>query len=242
MPLASIASLSDAEAFFASHPASVAVFYSVAPWSPPSQQLAEVIATLAEDYPVFSFFKVDADAPDVGPLCAATALTTVPCVSVLRGGRLVGSVPGFDPEAVAKILDTAAAAPAPAAAAASAAATAAPAPAADPWPALEARLKALIAHAPVVLFMKGVPTAPRCGFSRQVVELLAAHRVVYESFDILTDNAVREGLKKLSKWPTYPQLYADGQLVGGLDVLKELAEAGELEESLPEGSIAPAEA
>jgi Grx4 family monothiol glutaredoxin len=80
--------------------------------------------------------------------------------------------------------------------------------------------------------MKGSPQEPRCGFSRQIVQLLEEEGVVFDSFDIMGDNAVREGLKKLSNWPTYPQLYAGGKLVGGLDVVKELRDEGELKDPL----------
>ena len=85
--------------------------------------------------------------------------------------------------------------------------------------------------------MKGSPDAPRCGFSRQIAELLAAEKVKFDSFDILSDEEVRQGLKTFSNWPTYPQLYADGKLLGGLDVVKELQEEGELLDSLPAAAV-----
>jgi len=94
--------------------------------------------------------------------------------------------------------------------------------------ALDERLKALISQAPVMLFMKGEPDAPQCGFSRQIVNLLDENGVRFGFFNILEDEEVRQGLKKFSNWPTYPQVYAHGELLGGLDVCKELAEGGEL--------------
>ncbi|XP_035218199.1 glutaredoxin 3-like isoform X4 [Stegodyphus dumicola] len=94
---------------------------------------------------------------------------------------------------------------------------------------LNARLQKLINKAPVMLFMKGSPSVPRCGFSKQVIALLDSHNAKYETFDILEDFDVREGLKKFSNWPTYPQLYINGELVGGLDILKELSLCGELD-------------
>jgi len=97
---------------------------------------------------------------------------------------------------------------------------------------LEEKLKQLTHKAPVMLFMKGNPSAPKCGFSSKIVQLLQSEGVAFDSFDILTDNEVREGLKKYSNWPTYPQLYSNGQLVGGLDVVKELIESGEFKEAL----------
>ena len=98
---------------------------------------------------------------------------------------------------------------------------------------LDERLKSLTSKAPVVLFMKGSPDEPRCGFSRQAVALLRDNKIVFDTFDILSDEEVRQGLKKYSNWPTYPQLYGDGKLIGGLDIMKELNEEGELADSLP---------
>uniref|UniRef100_A0A3Q3FSV8 Glutaredoxin 3 n=1 Tax=Labrus bergylta TaxID=56723 RepID=A0A3Q3FSV8_9LABR len=95
------------------------------------------------------------------------------------------------------------------------------------------RLKKLINAAPCMLFMKGSAQDPRCGFSRQIVALLKTHGIQFSSFDILSDEEVRQGLKAYSNWPTYPQLYANGELVGGLDIVKELAESGELENTCP---------
>ncbi|CAN8068906.1 unnamed protein product [Agarophyton chilense] len=94
------------------------------------------------------------------------------------------------------------------------------------------RLTRLVSGSEVMLFMKGSPTAPRCGFSRRIVEILREEAVQYEHFDILTDNEVRQGLKKMWEWPTYPQLYAHGKLVGGLDIVKELVQCGELKREL----------
>ena len=84
------------------------------------------------------------------------------------------------------------------------------------------RLTRLTRAAPIMLFMKGTPQDVTCKFSRQMVDILDSNSIVYGSFDILTDEGVRQGLKSFSKWNTYPQLYARGNLVGGLDVVKEL--------------------
>ena len=98
---------------------------------------------------------------------------------------------------------------------------------------LESRLKRLITSHKVMLFMKGSPSEAACGFSSRIVNLLANYpQIKYGSFDIFSDAVVREGLKKYSNWPTYPQLYVDGALVGGIDICLELHEAGELEEAL----------
>jgi Grx4 family monothiol glutaredoxin len=99
-------------------------------------------------------------------------------------------------------------------------------------PTLEERLKQLVRKEPIMLFMKGLPSAPRCGFSRQMVEILEGEGVPFGAFDILEDDEVRQGLKSLSNWPTYPQLYVNGSLIGGLDIVKELKEDGSLKEEL----------
>jgi Grx4 family monothiol glutaredoxin len=111
---------------------------------------------------------------------------------------------------------------------------------AEIWPAsakvqsLDDRIRDIIASAPVVLFMKGVPAAPQCGFSQQIVGMLNKQRIKYATFNILEDNAVRQGIKVYSKFPTFPQLYVNNQLIGGLDICKELEADDELAELWPE--------
>jgi Grx4 family monothiol glutaredoxin len=97
---------------------------------------------------------------------------------------------------------------------------------------LEERLSQLVKRSPVMMFMKGLPSQPKCGFSRQLVEILDQEGIAYDSFDILQDEEVRQGLKTFSNWPTYPQLYVNGELIGGLDIGKELHEDGSLKEAL----------
>lgn len=87
--------------------------------------------------------------------------------------------------------------------------------------ALFARLAELVKAAPVMLFMKGTPSAPQCGFSRQLVGILRERSVKYGFFNILADEDVRQGLKEFADWPTFPQLWVRGELVGGLDIVKE---------------------
>lgn len=89
--------------------------------------------------------------------------------------------------------------------------------------AFQESLDALVNSAKVLLFMKGTPREPKCGFSRKTVQLLRDNEIPFSSFDILTDEQVRQGLKKYSNWPTYPQLYVRGKLIGGLDILNEMA-------------------
>ena len=80
----------------------------------------------------------------------------------------------------------------------------------------------------VMLFMKGSPAMPQCGFSAQVVEMLNREGVEFESLDVLGDPDVRQGIKEFSDWPTIPQLYVGGEFVGGCDIVTELYQSGEL--------------
>ena len=80
----------------------------------------------------------------------------------------------------------------------------------------------------VVLFMKGTPVFPMCGFSASVVEILSQIGVKYSTVNVLDNNEIREGIKKFSNWPTIPQLYVKKEFVGGCDIIKEMSESGEL--------------
>lgn len=84
---------------------------------------------------------------------------------------------------------------------------------------LQKRLGELVKAAPVMLFMKGTPSAPQCGFSRQTVSILREKGIRYGFFNILADDEVRQGLKEYSEWPTFPQVYVGGELIGGLDIV-----------------------
>ena len=100
--------------------------------------------------------------------------------------------------------------------------------ASTPAGSLEDRLKALINKSKVMVFVKGDRNTPRCGFSKQLIGILNETSVEYETFDILSDEEVRQGLKTYSDWPTYPQVYVNGELQGGLDIIKEMVTNGEL--------------
>lgn len=94
---------------------------------------------------------------------------------------------------------------------------------------LNERIKNLINSSKIFLFMKGNAQMPQCGFSANVIGILNAMNVSYNTFDILSDMDIRQGVKEFSNWPTYPQLYVNGQLVGGNDIIMEMYEGGELE-------------
>lgn len=90
----------------------------------------------------------------------------------------------------------------------------------------------------IVLYMKGSPALPQCGFSHVTVEILKQLGVPFASYDVLQDPALREGIKQFSNWPTIPQLYVDGELVGGCDIVRSLYENGELEKLVNKSSAA----
>src|SRR5215468_9698432 len=112
-----------------------------------------------------------------------------------------------------------------------AAAPAAPAPGPETSPIQEAIREAIAEH-DVILFMKGTPEAPACGFSARTVQALQSLQVPFAAVDILPDPRIRRELSALSSWPTIPQLFARGELVGGCDIVTEMLESGELEEAL----------
>lgn len=89
----------------------------------------------------------------------------------------------------------------------------------------------------VVLFMKGTPEAPQCGFSHQISQLLAHLGVEFHSVNVLADNGIRQGIKKFSDWPTIPQLYIKGEFLGGCDIVREMFQNGELQRYLTEKGI-----
>jgi len=89
-------------------------------------------------------------------------------------------------------------------------------------------IESLVKTNRVMLFMKGNPTFPQCGFSAAVVEVLKKHGGPFHHFNVLSDQAVREGIKEYAEWPTIPQLYVDGEFVGGCDIVREMDFNGEL--------------
>jgi len=89
----------------------------------------------------------------------------------------------------------------------------------------------------VVLFMKGTPMFPQCGFSAAVSHVLSTLQVKFKGVDVLEDMEIREGIKQFSNWPTIPQLYVKGEFIGGCDIVREMAETGELQQSFDEKGV-----
>ena len=93
---------------------------------------------------------------------------------------------------------------------------------------LRTRLESLVTGKKVMLFMKGTKQFPACGFSNAVIQILKKEGASFETFNILADPEIRQGLKEFSSWPTFPQLYVDGKFVGGCDIVTEMHQNGEL--------------
>mmetsp|Transcript_424 Transcript_424/g.361 ORF Transcript_424/g.361 Transcript_424/m.361 type:complete len:307 (+) Transcript_424:3-923(+) len=196
-----------------------------APWHPPSVHLTKVLEAVAKEQKSTRFAKANVD------LCVSLAksmgVEQVPFVVFLNPqGVTIDTLAGADPPKLVEKVKSLSSKPMEVAPVSNGATT-------D----LNSRLKALVNFSPVMLFMKGNKTEPQCKFSRQAIEIMQMHEVEYSTFDILQDDEVRQGLKEYSNWKTYPQLYVNGELLGGVDLMKEMEEDGSLGEML--GSAQP---
>lgn len=190
-----------------------------ADWHDPSKpggQMDSVFSALSGRYPTVAFAKIEAENVDTAGVAEALGVSVVPTFVGVLSGKAWGNVEGANPAELSGLLKRFIAA--------EAGSEEDPKAVQDRQDALNDRLRHLVSSAPVMLFMKGAPDAPRCGFSRKTVELLRSNNISFASFDILTDEDVRAGLKELFEWPTFPQLYVRGALIGGLDILNEMAE------------------
>ncbi|GMM51609.1 monothiol glutaredoxin [Starmerella bacillaris] len=203
----------------------IVILYFHADWAEPCEQMNTIFESLSQIYPQHEFIAIDADKFE--SIAEDSDVSAVPHFCILRNKLVLKELTGADPRALAKAIrdvngDTTASA---ATSANGTPKTASPQnEPEETGEALNDRLKKLVSAAPVMLFMKGTPAEPKCGFSRQLVAILRENQVRFGFFDILKDNAVRNGLKEFSDWPTFPQLYVNGELQGGLDIIKESLE------------------
>jgi Grx4 family monothiol glutaredoxin len=102
---------------------------------------------------------------------------------------------------------------------------------------LKTRIEKLISQYKVMLFMKWTPESPACGFSANAASMLVESGIYFESFDIYSDEEIRQGLKEYSSWPTFPQLYIDWELIGWVDIISEMYESGEFKEIKTEKNL-----
>ncbi|XP_062859718.1 glutaredoxin 3 [Trichomycterus rosablanca] len=199
---------------------SLTVVHFHAPWAPQCSQMNDVMEELAKEHKTTMFVKLEAEA--VPEISEKYEISSVPTFLFFKGGEKIDRLDGAHaPELTSKVQRLASSMGGPAG------------PGDAPKEDLNERLKKLINAAPCMLFMKGSPQEARCGFSKQIIQILKDQNIQYSSFDILSDEEVRMGLKTYSNWPTYPQVYVKGELIGGLDIIKELVESGEIGNTFP---------
>jgi len=206
----------------------------------PCEKTNEVVLALSKAYTNILVLSIQAIEQE--EVAESFDVESVPTFIILRGHTLLERIVGADSAKLTASIAKHARQPtealsktdkAPAAPPASTGTTVIPSSKQEETPEeLEARLRKLMNQSKVVAFIKGSPDAPRCGFSRKVVALLREQEVDFTHFDILTDESVRQGLKALNDWPTFPQIIVNGELIGGLDVVQEMAETGELQEAI----------
>ncbi|KAH7017840.1 monothiol glutaredoxin-4 [Ilyonectria destructans] len=230
--ISEVTSVPEWEQVLASVPPTTLVVVSFhAPWAAPCAQMATVLSTLASEYPVAEPLAtkwVSINAEDLSDISEAYDVTAVPFLVLLKNGKVLETVSGSSALKVRTAIETHAQQSGPEAPAEVTAngmdVDSTPVEEQDPEKKKEElfkRLGDLVKAASVMLFMKGTPSSPQCGFSRQMVGLLRENSVKYGFFNILADDEVRQGLKEYADWPTYPQLWIDGELVGGLDIVKD---------------------
>ncbi|KAJ2778518.1 glutaredoxin [Coemansia interrupta] len=207
------------------------VLYFWASWAEQCKQVESVVDDLATKYSKTQFFKIEAE--EFEDISDAYEINAVPTVIIAKKAKILARVEGAN---VAEVVGQVAAN------CGAANGVGGKQSSSDSKPEfkqdLNTRLKGLIERAPVMVFIKGTAAQPRCGFSRKIVGMLNEQNIKYGFFDILTDEQVRQGLKEYSDWPTYPQLYINGELVGGVDIVSEMIASGELTEMIPEDSLA----
>ncbi|BGP25719.1 monothiol glutaredoxin-5 [Rhodotorula toruloides] len=231
----------------------VSVLYFRTDWAEPCKTMDGVMIELAKRYEGVLFLSIEAESlPDISESFEVDA---VPYFILLRGHTLLTRLSGAQPSVLSAALKSHASKPSALSASSQqpiAAKTiyqpdekASGTPSAGGTVAaggqgdidesdaeLAARCDKLMKQSDVVLFMKGDRETPRCGFSQKIVGILDSQKIDYTTFDILQDEGVRQKLKEINEWPTFPQLVIKGEFVGGLDVVKEMEESGELQEML----------
>lgn len=217
-----------------SDPSKLIALYFHTPWAGPCKTMNSVFKTLADSKAQDSnivFLSINAD--DLSEISELFEVSAVPYFILIRNSTILKELSGADPkEFISALNQFSGTAPS----AEIASTTTVPPPSApitaetsaeESEDALNERLKKLTTAAPIMLFMKGSPSSPQCGFSRQLVAILREHQVRFGFFDILKDDSIRLGLKAFSDWPTFPQLYINGEFQGGLDIIKENIEEDE---------------
>jgi len=185
-------------------------------WCSACPEMDNLLTDFQKEFPnTFEFVKIDAE--EVAEVSLENSVTSVPTIMFFKKSKAIDKRDGFQPTDIKNLIIKYSSA-------------------VEPFTlrstegeenveknnmTLNERIKELINKKRLTVFMKGNSDHPKCGFSRQIVDILKAKNIDFWTFDILNDEEVRQGLKKYSDWPTYPQLYLDGELIGGLDIIRE---------------------
>ncbi|KAJ1978586.1 glutaredoxin [Dimargaris cristalligena] len=209
------------------HPNTTIVIFFSADWAPQCKPMSVLFDELAKKYTALQFVKVEAE--DFEEVAESYEVSAVPSFIFVHKLAIVDRVDGANAPEVSRLAEK----HSKSSAGSSTTTDRTTVPTTQVKQDLNTRLKELTHRSPVMIFIKGTPTQPRCGFSKTLVGLLNDNHVKYGYFDILGDEEVRQGLKQYSSWPTYPQLYIEGELTGGLDIIKDMIQSGEFAEVLP---------
>ncbi|CAL8115045.1 unnamed protein product [Orchesella dallaii] len=213
----------------------VVVVTFVAPWSTTCKNMMDLTREFVSDPEFEHILFCEIAAEEFPAVAQKYDIKSVPSVLFFRGNQITERLIGADVQDLTnKVMEHANKGPSLIGKPTRSVISQAPAAAASPDESLPLndRLKSLINQANIMIFMKGNPEQPRCGFSRQVIEIINATGLPYVTFDILENEEVRQGLKDYSQWQTYPQIYVRGELMGGLDIIKEMRDTGALNEAL----------
>ena len=184
----------------------------------------KLISTLASKHPTVRFGRVDAESPGGMEVAEQFSVSAVPFFAFVKNKTVIDRVEGFDALSVTQKCEKWAKVGTGAAQGLVSSETFVPPALVE----LQTELDRLINASPVMAFIKGSPDQPRCKFSRMLLEVLAEEKVLFGSFDILSNEAVRQGLKEKVNWPTFPMLFCSGKLIGGIDIVKDMKESGDL--------------
>ncbi|CAG59644.1 uncharacterized protein GVI51_G08019 [Nakaseomyces glabratus] len=205
----------------------IAIYFHTS-WAEPCKAISELYRAISEDESNkdVSFLAVDAD--EQAEIAELFEISAVPYFVLIRNGTILKELSGANPKEFLAALEECRRAGTESKSKESNGAVEDDEDSEDSEEETEEemnmRLTKLVNAAPVMLFMKGNPSEPKCGFSRQIVGILREHQIRFGFFDILRDDTVRTNLKKFSDWPTFPQLYINGEFQGGLDIIKESLE------------------
>eukprot|EP00919_Chromeraceae_sp_WS-2016_P059788 GHVR01142098.1.p1 GENE.GHVR01142098.1~~GHVR01142098.1.p1 ORF type:complete len:227 (+),score=58.79 GHVR01142098.1:21-701(+) len=193
-------------------------------WHPPAVHMVAVMKPMTEDFNNCNFYQIDGDKGS--DLMKRLGVQSVPTVLLIKQGNEISRVEGHDPQRLVSLVRQHSISTNTNSNNKDVLNNVVPCTIDD----VNKRIESIIKSHDNILFMKGSKSNPFCKFSRMMIELLSNQGVEYDTFDILTDEKVRQGLKEYSNWPTFPQLYVKGEFVGGVDVVRDMQTDGSFDQ------------